>query len=223
MKQCPPQKFLNATQLHTNYCHLYFFFSQTNTNTKAKDPEKQAMSQEKREEEINVSSTGKCPSFKFNVHAPEFVPRSATPQVPISGYFYPYLPFLGNGGYGLGPDWFYFGDKDPIPFVPDVHPKAACNSRSNTDVTQKIVKQVLCSVVSVISVFSLRIDHNHQWSRSNTWIVIFLKHILIWTLYEMSAIDTIENFSTCIYLFALKKFLLIRFNHIIPEIRYFWG
>ena len=99
------------------------------------------MSEEKKEEEINRSSNPKSPRFKFNVDAPEFIPRSV-PQVPISGYFYPYLPFLGNGGYGLGPDWFYFGDQDPMTFIPDSRPKVTSNSRSNNDVTQKIVKQV---------------------------------------------------------------------------------
>ncbi|ONK75277.1 uncharacterized protein A4U43_C03F15190 [Asparagus officinalis] len=100
------------------------------------------MSQERRKDgDISRSSMPKSPGFKFNVHAPEFVPRLTT-QVPDSGYFYPYLPFLGNGGYGLGPDWFYFGDPDPVMFIPDSRPKVTANSRSNDDVSQKIVKQV---------------------------------------------------------------------------------
>ncbi|KAJ0983197.1 hypothetical protein J5N97_011452 [Dioscorea zingiberensis] len=102
------------------------------------------MAQEKKAEEIITGSTSDkepnnptSPAFKFNVHAPEFVPRSL-PQMPISGYFYPYLQFLGNG---VG-DWIYFAEQDPSHFVAGSHARTTGTTKSSNDVVQKIVKQV---------------------------------------------------------------------------------
>ncbi|KAG1347326.1 la-related protein 6C [Cocos nucifera] len=104
------------------------------------------MAQENKEGEVNGSTKGaeanETMGFKFNVHAPEFVPRSYSQASPISGYFYPYLQFFGNGEGGLGPDWIYFAEQEPSHFVPEVHSKISGHSKNNNDVIQKIVKQV---------------------------------------------------------------------------------
>ncbi|XP_038981901.1 la-related protein 6C isoform X2 [Phoenix dactylifera] len=104
------------------------------------------MAQENKEGEANGSTKGAeangSVGFKFNVHAPEFVPRSHSQAPPISGYFYPYLQFFGNGGGGLGPDWIYFAEQEPAHFVPELHGKVPGHSKNNNDVIQKIVKQV---------------------------------------------------------------------------------
>ncbi|KAK8458757.1 hypothetical protein SEVIR_2G002100v4 [Setaria viridis] len=99
--------------------------------------------------------------FKFNVHAPEFVPMSpaaASPMAspmsaPAGGYYSPFMQMQA----GLGPaDWSFFHDHEPVFFMPDfAHAKfgAAAAAGGNSaqakgttgataDVTQKIVKQV---------------------------------------------------------------------------------
>ncbi|KAL6880449.1 hypothetical protein ACP4OV_012014 [Aristida adscensionis] len=101
--------------------------------------------------------------FKFNVHAPEFVPMSpaaasplASPMsAPAGGYYSPFMQMQT----GLGPDWSFFPDHEPVFFMPDfAHAKfgaaaaAAAAAGSNSaqakggggaaDVAQKIVKQV---------------------------------------------------------------------------------
>ncbi|KAL7206574.1 hypothetical protein ACSBR2_019316 [Camellia fascicularis] len=79
-------------------------------------------------------------SFKFNAHAPEFVPRMQT-QVPISGYFYPCFHFLGGSG---ASDWIYVGDQEPIQLISD-STVALPNYSKNVltqDLHQKIIKQV---------------------------------------------------------------------------------
>ncbi|KAK1299960.1 hypothetical protein QJS10_CPB13g00215 [Acorus calamus] len=50
--------------------------------------------------------------FKFNVHAPEFVPasRPLATATTMSGYLYPCLHFIGD-------DWFFFADQEPGHFV----------------------------------------------------------------------------------------------------------
>ncbi|URE17345.1 hypothetical protein MUK42_10992 [Musa troglodytarum] len=98
------------------------------------------------EEEGEDAAEGSA-GFKLNVHAPEFVPRSQSQAVPppLSGCFYPCLPFFENGcgGAALGPGWFYFAEQEPIHFIPDFHAKvAAGHSKGSNDVIQKIVKQV---------------------------------------------------------------------------------
>ncbi|XP_062190503.1 la-related protein 6C-like [Phragmites australis] len=94
--------------------------------------------------------------FKFNVHAPEFVPMSPTAASPMSapagGYYTPFMQMQA----GLGPDWSFFPDHEPAFFMPDfAHAKfgVAAATGSNivaqakgtgaaADVAQKIVKQV---------------------------------------------------------------------------------
>ncbi|KAL6647624.1 hypothetical protein ACP70R_015061 [Stipagrostis hirtigluma subsp. patula] len=103
--------------------------------------------------------------FKFNVHAPEFVPMSPTAaaaaspmaspmSAPAGGYYSPFMQMQA----GLGPDWSFFPDHEPVFFMPDfAHAKfgaaaaaAAAGSNSSqakgsggtADVAQKIVKQV---------------------------------------------------------------------------------
>ena len=105
--------------------------------------------------------------FKFNVHAPEFVPMSPAPASPIAspmsapagGYYSPFMQMQP----GLAPaDWSFFHDQEPVFFMPDfAHAKfgaatatataagaAGSNSAqakgtaATTDVAQKIVKQV---------------------------------------------------------------------------------
>jgi La-related protein 7 len=85
------------------------------------------------------------PSFKFNVHAPEFVPMSA----PAGSYYSPFMQ--------MHPDWNFFSEHEPVFFMPDfthaakfgAAAAAASNSAQGkattgaaTDVAQKIVKQV---------------------------------------------------------------------------------
>ncbi|CAL4942921.1 unnamed protein product [Urochloa decumbens] len=111
------------------------------------------------------SSSGCSTPFRFNVHAPEFVPVSpaaspmgASPLV-AAGYYSP-SPFLqlsaggGGGGVGLGlgtADWNFLAEPDPAFFLPDFghaeiagatgiagHPKGA----SLVDIAHKIIKQV---------------------------------------------------------------------------------
>ena len=108
-----------------------------------------------------VSSSAPATPFKFNVHAPEFVPMSpnaASPMAspmsaPAGGY---YSPFMQMQAGALTPDWSFFHDHEPVFFMPDfAHAKfgaAAAAGGSNSaqgkgtgataDVTQKIVKQV---------------------------------------------------------------------------------
>ncbi|KAF7128049.1 hypothetical protein RHSIM_Rhsim11G0169100 [Rhododendron simsii] len=85
-----------------------------------------------------TSSSG---SFKFNAQAPEFVPQTQ-PQVPVSGYFYPYYHLL-DGSTG-GPDWFYVGDQDPISFLPSSTATPSYSSKNvlSDDLRRKIIKQV---------------------------------------------------------------------------------
>ncbi|KAM0847343.1 hypothetical protein ACQ4PT_055080 [Festuca glaucescens] len=94
-------------------------------------------------------------SFKFNVHAPEFVPMSPTAtttpmSAPAGAYYSPFLQMQ------AAPDWSFLHDHEPVFFMPDfAHAKfAAAAAASNsagakggagggtTDVAQKIVKQV---------------------------------------------------------------------------------
>jgi len=99
------------------------------------------------------SSSAPATPFKFNVHAPEFVPMSpnagASPMsAPAGGYYSPFMQ--------MQADWSFFHDHEPVFFMPDhfAHAKfgAAAAAGSNSaqgkgtgataDVTQKIVKQV---------------------------------------------------------------------------------
>ncbi|PWZ15852.1 La-related protein 6C [Zea mays] len=109
--------------------------------------------------------SGAATPFKFNVHAPEFVPMSpaaASPMAspmsaPAGGYYSPFMQMQP----GLAPaDWSFFHEHEPVFFMPDLaHAKfgaatataagaAGSNSAqakgaaTTTDVAQKIVKQV---------------------------------------------------------------------------------
>ncbi|KAJ4830094.1 hypothetical protein Tsubulata_017777 [Turnera subulata] len=124
----------------------------------------QAQPEEKIEEEISLkketkettatkssdtssTSNNERLSFRFNAQAPEFVPRSHTTatQVPISGYFYPCIHYLGATG---TPEWFFVGDQDPAAYLISNTSNLAmpsCPTRTNVltdDLRQKIVKQV---------------------------------------------------------------------------------
>ncbi|KAF9608682.1 hypothetical protein IFM89_010466 [Coptis chinensis] len=100
---------------------------------------------EKDQMEINESSTD---SFKFNVHAPEFVPKSQphVPISPISGYYYPCFHFLdgSGGGGGAGSNWLYVADQEAVQFMPNSSVAVPSNSKKflNDDLRQKIIKQV---------------------------------------------------------------------------------
>ncbi|KAL5054071.1 hypothetical protein RYX36_034753 [Vicia faba] len=103
------------------------------------------MAQATREEKVHdnqekdVQETSNS-SFKFNVQAPEFVPRSHS-QMPISGYYYPCFQIIGGSG---EPDWFYVGDQDPSCLIPSatLPPPSSPKNVLNPDLQQKIVKQV---------------------------------------------------------------------------------
>ncbi|KAL6893477.1 hypothetical protein ACP4OV_007575 [Aristida adscensionis] len=102
----------------------------------------------------SASSSDCSTPFRLNVHAREFVPCSpAASPVASGGYYSPFLQ-LSNGGSGiggLGPDWSFFVEPDPIFFMPDFgradiagatgsngHLKGA----SPADIAHKIIKQV---------------------------------------------------------------------------------
>ncbi|KAK8518817.1 hypothetical protein V6N13_017915 [Hibiscus sabdariffa] len=91
------------------------------------------------------NGNGNGVTFKFNAHAPEFVPKSHT-QVPISGYYYPCFHYLGGGGGGAASDWFFLGDPEPSTFL-NSNPSLSipnCSSKNvlTDDLRQKIIKQV---------------------------------------------------------------------------------
>ncbi|XP_047084615.1 la-related protein 6C-like [Lolium rigidum] len=116
------------------------------------------MAQDNRDSSGASSSTsGLCTSecstpFKFNVHAPEFVPMSS--PLTVAGYFSPFVQLSGAGsGIGLAADWSFFGEPEPTSFFMapglahvdigglaggSVQPKGA----SPADIAHKIVKQV---------------------------------------------------------------------------------
>ncbi|KAL6658046.1 hypothetical protein ACP70R_004293 [Stipagrostis hirtigluma subsp. patula] len=98
--------------------------------------------------------------FRLNVHAREFVPSSpavcpAASPLTAAGYYSPFVQLSsgggGAGGIGLGADWSFFAEPDPMFFMPDFghaeiagaagsngHPKGA----SPADIAHKIIKQV---------------------------------------------------------------------------------
>ncbi|CAK8577548.1 unnamed protein product [Lathyrus sativus] len=104
------------------------------------------MAQATREEKLQENNQEKDgqetsnSSFKFNVQAPEFVPRSQS-QIPISGYYYPCFQIIGGSGES---DWFYVGDQDPSCLIANssVPPPSSPKNVLNPDLQQKIVKQV---------------------------------------------------------------------------------
>ncbi|CAL4917651.1 unnamed protein product [Urochloa decumbens] len=107
------------------------------------------------------NSSGCSTPFRFNVHAPEFVPVSpaASPMgasaLAAAGYYSPFFQLPGGGGVGLGlgaADWNFLAEPDPAAFfLPDFghgeiagatgitgHHKGA----SPADIAHKIIKQV---------------------------------------------------------------------------------
>ncbi|GMI74541.1 La related protein 6c [Hibiscus trionum] len=94
----------------------------------------------------NGNGNGNGVTFKFNAHAPEFVPKSHA-QMPISGYYYPCFHYLGGGGGGgAASDWFFLGDPEPSTFL-NANPNLSipnCSSKNvlSDDLRQKIIKQV---------------------------------------------------------------------------------
>ncbi|XWS39990.1 hypothetical protein CRYUN_Cryun18bG0101800 [Craigia yunnanensis] len=74
-------------------------------------------------------------TFKFNAHAPEFMPRSHT-QMPISGYYYSCFHYLGSAA---GSDWFFVGDQEPAAYL---IPNCSSKNVLTDDLRQKIIKQV---------------------------------------------------------------------------------
>lgn len=127
--------------------------------------------------------------FKFNVHAPEFVPMSPAAASPIAspmsapagGYYSPFMQMQP----GLTPDhWSFFHEHEPVFFMPDfAHAKfgaaataAAAAAGSNsaqtkgtggaTDVAQKIVKQVVDRLITFCYVISMVVKF-----KSNTYII----------------------------------------------------
>ncbi|GJM95736.1 hypothetical protein PR202_ga12514 [Eleusine coracana subsp. coracana] len=103
----------------------------------------------------SASSRDYCSTpFRFNVHAPEFVPMSplASPLA-AAGYYSPFLQLSnddGGGGSGTG-DWSFFAQPDPAIFLQDfgqtsIDGAAGGNRQpmgaSPADIAHKIVKQV---------------------------------------------------------------------------------
>lgn len=113
--------------------------------------------------EDDVAAPPPTTPFKFNVHAPEFVPMSppaASPMAspmsaPAGSYYSPFMQMHP----GMGPDWNFFTDHEPVFFMPDFTQAkfgaAAAGSNSAqgkvtgaaADVAQKIVKQVPLKIV----------------------------------------------------------------------------
>lgn len=89
------------------------------------------------------SSNSNSLTFKFNAHAPEFVPRSHN-QMPIAGYYYPCFHYLGGGA--SGSDWFFVGDQEPAAYLisnPNLSiPNCSSKNVLTNDLRQKIIKQV---------------------------------------------------------------------------------
>ncbi|KAJ1287330.1 hypothetical protein BS78_02G001600 [Paspalum vaginatum] len=116
---------------------------------------------------VSASASAPATPFKFNVHAPEFVPMSPAAASPLAspmsapaaagGYYSPFMQVQPGLGVGVGPDWSFFHDHEPVFFMPDfAHAKFGAAAGSNSaqakgtgtgtgaaaDVAHKIVKQV---------------------------------------------------------------------------------
>ncbi|KAG6653150.1 la-related protein 6C [Carya illinoinensis] len=93
-------------------------------------------------QEKYMKETKDTAAFKFNAHAPEFVPRSHCTQMPVSGYFYPCFNFL--GGTGTGSEWFIVGDQEPAYLISNTNVAPPDRSKNilTDDLKQKIIKQV---------------------------------------------------------------------------------
>ncbi|KAG9155635.1 hypothetical protein Leryth_017044 [Lithospermum erythrorhizon] len=99
-------------------------------------------------------------AFKFNAHAPEYVPKS-TPAVPVSGYIVPCLQY---GGGSAGADkWIFVSDKDVIPLVanPDVSiPTSQCTNNNNAVLTEQLQNKIIKQVEYQFSDMSLLANDN---------------------------------------------------------------
>lgn len=119
------------------------------------------------------SSSSNCSGFKFNAHAPEFVPRSQTPPtppspslspspIPISGYFVPCFQYLSgtNATNGGAHDWIYVtGDpQDSISLVTatNSNPPPALPHPTKTILTEDLQKKILKQVFLSFLPFFLR-------------------------------------------------------------------
>ncbi|KAH9656235.1 La-related protein 6C [Citrus sinensis] len=92
---------------------------------------------------ISTSSSSASAPFKFNVQAPEFVPRSHT-QMPISGYYYPCFQYIGGTATGSA-DWIFVGDQEPVYVISSPSVAMPSNTSKNVltdDLRAKIIKQV---------------------------------------------------------------------------------
>lgn len=92
---------------------------------------------------ISTSSSSASAPFKFNVQAPEFVPRSHT-QMPLSGYYYPCFQYIGGTATGSA-DWIFVGDQEPVYVISSPSVAMPSNTSKNVltdDLRAKIVKQV---------------------------------------------------------------------------------
>ncbi|XP_039006323.1 la-related protein 6C-like [Hibiscus syriacus] len=82
-------------------------------------------------------------SFKFNAHAPEFVPGLQN-QIPVSGYYYPWFHY--HCGDAADSDWF--GVQEPATYMisnPNLSisiPSFTSRNVLNNDLRQMIIKQV---------------------------------------------------------------------------------
>ncbi|KAE8708378.1 pentatricopeptide repeat-containing protein [Hibiscus syriacus] len=93
-------------------------------------------------------------SFRFNAHAPEFVPALYN-QIPVSGYYYPWFHY--HCADATASDWF--GDQEPATYMICNRnlsiPMPSFSSRNvlNNDLRQEIIKQVeyLLSDMSLIA------------------------------------------------------------------------
>ncbi|CAI9104381.1 OLC1v1003039C1 [Oldenlandia corymbosa var. corymbosa] len=98
-------------------------------------------------------------SFRFNVDAPEFVPRPPAP-VPISGYFVPCFPFMGTGG--NGGDWIFLGEQDALSLVSNSKSNSAVhNQQPKTAVlTEELQRKILKQMEYQFSDMSLLANDN---------------------------------------------------------------
>ncbi|KAF6140978.1 hypothetical protein GIB67_018238 [Kingdonia uniflora] len=99
----------------------------------------QAMPEKKPHDSTEMEGKNTNLSFKFNAQAPAFVPRTQ-PQVPISGYIYPYIHYLGCGN--VGSNWYYVSEQEPVHFVPNTNVSAPSSPKHclSDDMTDKIVE-----------------------------------------------------------------------------------
>ncbi|PHU10506.1 hypothetical protein BC332_22366 [Capsicum chinense] len=117
---------------------------ETRTIFEAKDVKKTLGSSK-----INSNNKEDSASFKFNVQAPEFVPRShsasttaaTTTTTPISSYFYPYFQYLSGGS--ATSDWLYVGDQDTMSYISNQNFSGMLQKDVlPEEVKNKIIKQV---------------------------------------------------------------------------------